>query len=136
MVYLHNKQHNISMPSYTEASPSSIPGQEEECLYPISPQLLPTGSPYVQPHPLTSAQLNSILRPPAIPTNFQLGSPTNCSLASSLAFFHPSLLYPSTINSSGSQSPYGVQNLQNLQQQLRMHHHAQLQRLRHSTLPR
>ncbi|XP_043279896.1 alpha-catulin isoform X3 [Venturia canescens] len=129
-------KHNISMPSYTEVSPTSIPGQEEECLYPISPQLLPTGSPYVQPHPLTSAQLNSILRPNIFTSNFQSGSPTDCSLASSLALFHPTLFYPSTINSSGTQSPYGIQNLQNLQQQLRMHHHAQLQRLKHSTLPR
>ena len=46
-----------------EASPTA-PGQgEEDCLYPISPQMLPTSHPYVQPHPLTRAQLYSSQKP-------------------------------------------------------------------------
>lgn len=52
---------------------SGIPIQsevEEECLYPVSPRLLPSQSPYVQPHPLTSFQLRQILKP----TNLEVGN--------------------------------------------------------------
>ncbi|XP_011496939.1 PREDICTED: uncharacterized protein LOC105361457 [Ceratosolen solmsi marchali] len=55
------------MPKYMELSPTSAPGQgEEDCLYPISPQMLPSGRPYVQPHPLTQTQLYTITKPPSL----------------------------------------------------------------------
>jgi hypothetical protein len=50
-----------------ELSPTSAPGQgEEDCLYPISPQMLPSARPYVQPHPLTQVQLYTITKPPSL----------------------------------------------------------------------
>ncbi|XP_058807307.1 uncharacterized protein LOC131673387 [Phymastichus coffea] len=53
------------MPQYMEMNPPTPPGQgEEDCLYPISPQLIPHARPYVQPHPLTPEQLYAIFRPP------------------------------------------------------------------------
>ncbi|XP_035723014.1 alpha-catulin-like isoform X1 [Vespa mandarinia] len=56
-------KHNVNMPQFVDLSPTPMPGEnEEDCLYPISPQLLPSSSPYVQPHPLTSAQFHNILR--------------------------------------------------------------------------
>ncbi|XP_011699844.1 PREDICTED: alpha-catulin-like [Wasmannia auropunctata] len=127
-------KHNLVMPQYMELSPTTVPGQaEEDCLYPISPQLLPSTSPYVQPHPLTSAQFHSILKPPPpslslLPFNY---SPNVGLSRNSGSFVHPSVL-PYT--SPGTQQPsYCLQNLQLLQLQL---HHAQLQHLRHATLPR
>ncbi|OXU26604.1 hypothetical protein TSAR_006664 [Trichomalopsis sarcophagae] len=61
-------KHNVSMPQYVEASPTSAPGQsEEDCLYPISPTMLPSTRPYVQPTPLTREQLYTIVKPPIDP---------------------------------------------------------------------
>ncbi|XP_050460230.1 alpha-catulin isoform X1 [Cataglyphis hispanica] len=130
-------KHNLVMPQYMEFSPTTVPGQaEEDCLYPISPQLLPSTSPYVQPHPLTSAQFHSILKPsPGLsPSSLSLFGPSinPSSCQNSGSFVHPSIL--STLTTPGSQQPpYCLQNLQLLQLQL---HHAQLQHLRHATLPR
>lgn len=132
------------MPPYMELSPTTVPGQaEEDCLYPISPQLLPSTSPYVQPHPLTSAQFHNILKPPLAlnlclsPFNYgTLPHPTANSAASprnSASFVHPSAL-PFATPGTQQQPPYCLQNLQLLQ--LQLHHHAQLQHLRHATLPR
>ncbi|KAL0100741.1 hypothetical protein PUN28_019252 [Cardiocondyla obscurior] len=131
-------KHNIIMPQYMELSPTTMPGQaEEDCLYPISPQLLPSTSPYVQPHPLTSAQFHSILKPPPsqslslLPFSFSPGHPSTGLSRNSSSFVHPSALPYTT---PGTQQPsYCLQNLQLLQLQL---HHAQLQHLRHATLPR
>ncbi|XP_015595868.1 alpha-catulin isoform X1 [Cephus cinctus] len=123
-------KHGIGMPEYVEVNTTPLQGLvEEECLYPVSPRLLPSGTPYVQPHPLTSAQLQSILRPQQQQTLFRFSSP--CSITShNLSYpFHSNLFATA---SSASQAPY---NLQNLQQQLQMHH-AQLHQLRHATLPR
>ncbi|XP_014476482.1 PREDICTED: alpha-catulin isoform X2 [Dinoponera quadriceps] len=133
-------KHNLVMPQYVELSPTMLPGQaEEDCLYPISPQLLPSTSPYVQPHPLTSAQFHSILKPPGLnlpPFNFAtLSNPTTAASAASrnsASFVHPSVL-PFTTSGPPQPQPYCLQNLQLLQLQL---HHAQLQHLRHATLPR
>lgn len=130
------------MPQYVELSPTTVPGLgEEDCLYPVSPQLLPSTSPYVQPHPLTSAQLHGILRGPGL--NFPLFNTNTLPLPSSTSgsrnsasFVHPSVLpYSSTIHTTGCgpQAPYCLQNLQLLQLQLQQ---AQLQHLRHTTLPR
>ncbi|XP_053975206.1 alpha-catulin isoform X1 [Hylaeus volcanicus] len=135
-------KHNVTMPQYVELSPTTVPGLgEEDCLYPISPQLLPSTSPYVQPHPLTSAQLHNILRPPCL--NFPPLSNATLPLTgatsgsrNSASFVHPSVLpYSSTVQASGCgpQAPYCLQNLQLLQLQLQQ---AQLQHLRHATLPR
>lgn len=56
------------MPQYVEASPTSAPGQgEEDCLYPISPTMLPSARPYLQPTPLTREQLYTIVKPPSPP---------------------------------------------------------------------
>lgn len=133
------------MPQYVELSPT-VPGlAEEDCLYPVSPQLLPSISPYVQPHPLTSAQLHNILRGPNF--NFSQLFNYNNTLANNTtpttatrntaSFVHPSVLpYSSPITSTpscGPQAPYCLQNLQLLQLQLQQ---AQLQHLRHATLPR
>jgi len=134
---LFTTQHNLVMPQYTELSPTT-PGQvEEDCLYPISPQLLPSTSPYVQPHPLTSAQFHSILKPPPslslslLPFNYSPGHPNVGLSRNSGSFVHSSVLPYTT---PGTQQPsYCLQNLQLLQLQL---HHAQLQHLRHATLPR
>ncbi|XP_011865307.1 PREDICTED: alpha-catulin isoform X2 [Vollenhovia emeryi] len=133
-------KHNLVMPQYTELSPTTVPGQaEEDCLYPISPQLLPSTSPYVQPHPLTSAQFHSILKPPPslsclslLPFSYSPGGHPSAGLSrNSGSFVHPSVLPHTT---PGTQQPsYCLQNLQLLQLQL---HHAQLQHLRHATLPR
>ena len=134
------------MPQYVELSPT-IPGlAEEDCLYPVSPQLLPSISPYVQPHPLTSAQLHGILRAPNLGfpllnyNNHTLPNSTSSDTVtrSSTSFVHPSVLPYSkpaaAANSScGPQAPYCLQNLQMLQLQLQQ---AQLQHLRHATLPR
>ncbi|XP_020280569.1 alpha-catulin [Pseudomyrmex gracilis] len=131
-------KHNLVMPQYTELSPMMVPGQaEEDCLYPISPQLLPSTSPYVQPHPLTSAQFYNILKPPPTLSPFNYGTIPNPSAVSGTsrnpgAFVHPSAL-PFTTPGAQQQPPYCLQNLQLLQLQL---HHAQLQHLRHATLPR
>lgn len=131
------------MPQYMELSPT-IPGlAEEDCLYPVSPQLLPSTSPYVQPYPLTSAQLHNILR------GANLGFPlfnyntlpnttsTSTATRNSASFVHPSVLpysTPITTSTCGPQAPYCLQNLQLLQLQLQQ---AQLQHLRHAaTLPR
>nr|XP_034180818.1 alpha-catulin isoform X1 [Osmia lignaria]XP_034180819.1 alpha-catulin isoform X1 [Osmia lignaria] len=135
-------KHNITMPQYVELSPTTVPGLgEEDCLYPVSPQLLPSTSPYVHPHPLTSAQLHGILRAPGL--NFPSFGPSivptttsNTGPRNSASFVHPSVLpYSSTTatSSCGPQAPNCLQNLQMLQLQL---HHAQLQHLRHATLPR
>ncbi|XP_072749232.1 alpha-catulin isoform X2 [Anoplolepis gracilipes] len=130
-------KHNLVMPQYVELSPTMVPGQvEEDCLYPISPQLLPSTSPYVQPHPLTSAQFHSILKPSSglimnPPSSLSLFGPSinPVSCRNSGSFVHPSVLStPGT-----QQPPYCLQNLQLLQLQL---HHAQLQHIRHATLPR
>ncbi|KAL6261974.1 hypothetical protein P5V15_007056 [Pogonomyrmex californicus] len=133
-------KHDLVMPQYMELSPTTVHGQaEEDCLYPISPQLLPSTSPYVQPHPLTSAQFHSILKPPPslslslFPFKYSPGH-ANASTGlsrNSGSFVHPSVLPYTT---PGTQQPsYCLQNLQLLQLQL---HHAQLQHLRHATLPR
>lgn len=46
------------MPLYTDTNQIPLPGvEDEECLYPISPKLLPPSSPYIQPHPLTASHL-------------------------------------------------------------------------------
>ncbi|KAF3426867.1 hypothetical protein E2986_12666 [Frieseomelitta varia] len=92
-------KHNITMPQYVELSPT-IPGlAEEDCLYPVSPQLLPSISPYVQPHPLTTAQLHGILRVPNLGfpllnyNNHTLPNSTTSSdtvTRSSASFVHPS----------------------------------------------
>ncbi|XP_036144774.1 uncharacterized protein LOC118646294 [Monomorium pharaonis] len=127
------------MPQYVEISPTMVPGQaEEDCLYPISPQLLPSTSPYVQPHPLTSAQFHSILKPPSglslslLPFNYSPGLSGIGLSRNSGSFVHPSVVQSYT--APGTQQPsYCLQNLQLLQLQL---HHAQLQHLRHATLPR
>ncbi|XP_033204366.1 alpha-catenin related isoform X3 [Bombus vancouverensis nearcticus] len=136
-------KHNVTMPQYMELSPT-IPGlAEEDCLYPVSPQLLPSTSPYVQPYPLTSAQLHNILR------GANLGFPlfnyntlpnttsTSTATRNSASFVHPSVLpysTPITTSTCGPQAPYCLQNLQLLQLQLQQ---AQLQHLRHAaTLPR
>ncbi|KZC05580.1 PREDICTED: alpha-catulin [Dufourea novaeangliae] len=139
-------KHNLTMPQYVELSPSTMHGlSEEECLYPVSPQLLPSTSPYVQPHPLTSVQLHNILRTPSL--NFSsfnyntlpitTNSAINTGPRNSASFVHPSVLpYSSSNNATsgcGPQAPNCLQNLQLLQLQL---HHAQLQHLRHATLPR
>ncbi|KAG7210393.1 hypothetical protein KM043_011926 [Ampulex compressa] len=132
------------MPQYVELSPPAVHGlAEEDCLYPVSPQLLPSTSPYVQPHPLTSAQFHSILRPPGLaipPMGFStLPPPSNSGSGSrsSASFVHPSVLpYSAPLPSSyGQQAPYCLQqSLQLLQLQLQQ---AQLQQhLRHATLPR
>ncbi|XP_076622080.1 alpha-catenin related isoform X2 [Colletes latitarsis] len=135
-------KHNVAMPQYVELSPTTVPGLgEEDCLYPVSPQLLPSTSPYVQPHPLTSAQLHNILRPPGLnfpPFNSAtLPLPSSASGSrNSASFVHPSVLpYSSTVQASscGPQAPYCLQKLQLLQLQLQQ---AQLQHLRHATLPR
>ncbi|XP_012223699.1 alpha-catulin isoform X2 [Linepithema humile] len=135
-------KHTLMMPQYMELSPTTVPGQaEEDCLYPISPQLLPSTSPYVQPHPLTSAQFHNILKPPLAlnlcPFNYgTLPHPTANSAASprnSASFVHPSAL-PFATPGTQQQPPYCLQNLQLLQ--LQLHHHAQMQHLRHATLPR
>ncbi|XP_076234587.1 alpha-catenin related [Calliopsis andreniformis] len=137
-------KHNVTMPQYVELSPTTVPGLgEEDCLYPVSPQLLPSTSPYVQPHPLTSAQLHNILRAPGLnfpPFNYAtlpLSTSTSANGArNSASFVHPSVL-PYSANSPqtscGPQAPHCLQNLQLLQLQLQ---HAQLQHLRHTTLPR
>ncbi|KYQ56467.1 Alpha-catulin [Trachymyrmex zeteki] len=132
-------KHNLVMPQYMELSPTTVPGQaEEDCLYPISPQLLPSTSPYVQPHPLTSAQFHNILKPPPslnlslLPFNtYSPGHPNVGLSRNSGSFAHPSVLPYTT--PGAQQPPYCLQNLQLLQLQL---HHAQLQHLRHATLPR
>ncbi|XP_031837129.1 alpha-catenin related isoform X4 [Nomia melanderi] len=134
-------KHNVTMPQYVELSPTTVPGlSEEDCLYPVSPQMLPSTSPYVQPHPLTSSQLHNILRIPGlnIPTfNYgTLPAVTGSSTGSrnTASFVHPSVLpYSSSTTGCGPQAPNCLQNLQLLQMQL---HHAQLQHLRHATLPR
>ncbi|XP_077263599.1 alpha-catenin related isoform X3 [Temnothorax americanus] len=131
-------KHNLVMPQYMELSPTTVPGQaEEDCLYPISPQLLPSTSPYVQPHPFTPAQFHSILKPPPslslslLPFNYNPGHPNAGLSRNSGSFMHPSVLPYTT---PGTQQPsYCLQNLQLLQLQL---HHAQLQHLKHATLPR
>ncbi|XP_032683006.1 alpha-catulin isoform X2 [Odontomachus brunneus] len=133
-------KHNLVMPQYVELSPTTLPGQaEEDCLYPISPQLLPSTSPYVQPHPLTSAQFHSILKPPGLnlaPFNYatlpNMATTANAASRNSTSFIHPSVL-PFTTSGPPQPQPYCLQNLQLLQLQL---HHAQLQHLRHATLPR
>ncbi|XP_023248647.1 uncharacterized protein LOC106639330 [Copidosoma floridanum] len=62
-------KHNLSMPQFVDVNPASVPGLgEEDCLYPISPQMLPNAKPYVQPHPLTLAQLYTIVKQPAAPS--------------------------------------------------------------------
>ncbi|XP_043251272.1 alpha-catulin isoform X2 [Colletes gigas] len=135
-------KHNVAMPQYVELSPTTVPGLgEEDCLYPVSPQLLPSTSPYVQPHPLTSAQLHNILRAPGLNfppfNNATLPLPSSASGSrNSASFVHPSVLpYSSTVQASscGPQAPYCLQKLQLLQLQLQQ---AQLQHLRHATLPR
>lgn len=64
LLYIFTHQHNVSMPQSVEVSPTSALGQgEEDCLYPISPQMLPGTRPYVQPHPLTRQQLYTIVKP-------------------------------------------------------------------------
>nr|XP_033323883.1 alpha-catulin-like [Megalopta genalis] len=137
-------KHNLTMPQYVELSPTTVPGlSEEDCLYPVSPQMLPSTSPYVQPHPLTSTQLHNILRVPSLnfpPFNYNTLPVTSSSGStgsrSSASFVHPSVLPYSTPTGSatcGPQAPHCLQNLQLLQLQL---HHAQLQHLRHATLPR
>lgn len=124
-----------------------VGGLEEECLYPVSPRLLPSRSPYVQPRPLTSSQLRNILRAPAPLQQFPPPSPSlNPALRSLHGNFFNSLLNkghntqpqrPCTISfplsytlpapgpgpASGSRTnPQGHHqtsyNLQNLQQQL------------------
>lgn len=134
------------MPQYVELSPTTVPGLgEEDCLYPVSPQLLPSTSPYVQPHPLTSAQLHNILRAPGLnfpPFNYT-ATPLSTSTSTvsngsrnSASFVHPSVLPYSAANSQtgcGPQAPHCLQNLQLLQLQLQQ---AQLQHFRHATLPR
>ena len=51
------------MPEVMMTSRASFLGMaEEDCLYPISPQLLPSASPYLQPHPLTAYQLHNIFK--------------------------------------------------------------------------
>ncbi|XP_025161245.1 alpha-catulin isoform X2 [Harpegnathos saltator] len=133
-------KHNLVMPQYVELSPTTLPGQaEEDCLYPISPQLLPSTSPYVQPHPLTSAQFHSILKPPSLnlpsfnyATLPNPATTANAASRNSASFIHPSVL-PFTTSGPPQPQPYCLQNLQLLQLQL---HHAQLQHLRHATLPR
>ncbi|XP_017761241.1 PREDICTED: alpha-catulin isoform X2 [Eufriesea mexicana] len=135
-------KHNVTMPQYVELSPT-VPGlAEEDCLYPVSPQLLPSTSPYVQPHPLTSAQFHGILRSPNLGfplfnyNTHQTTTASNNSTRNSASFVHPSVLpFSSTATNSscGPQAPYCLQNLQLLQLQLQQ---AQLQHLRHATLPR
>lgn len=130
------------MPQYVEVSPT-MPGlAEEDCLYPVSPQLLPSTSPYVQPHPLTTAQFHGILRSPNLGFplfNFnphQAATASTSTTRNSASFVHPSVLPYSpnaTASSCGPQAPYCLQNLQLLQLQLQQ---AQLQHLRHATLPR
>ncbi|XP_015177338.1 PREDICTED: alpha-catulin isoform X4 [Polistes dominula] len=124
-------KHNINMPQFVDLSPTLMPGQnEEDCLYPISPQLLPSSSPYVQPHPLTSAQFHNILRTSlnlsafnpyfnmiptntnttttinttnaktSIPTTTATTTTTNNPNKSSTSFVHPSVLPFSTNNST------------------------------------
>ncbi|XP_018056032.1 PREDICTED: alpha-catulin isoform X3 [Atta colombica] len=131
-------KHNLIMPQYMELSPTTMPGQaEEDCLYPISPQLLPSTSPYVQPHPLTTAQFHNILKPSPnlslslLPFNYSPGHPNVGLSRNSGSFVHSSVLPYTTPGTQ--QPPYCLQNLQLLQLQL---HHAQLQHLRHATLPR
>ncbi|KOC61116.1 Alpha-catulin, partial [Habropoda laboriosa] len=139
-------KNNITMPQYVEVSPTTVPGlAEEDCLYPVSPQLLPSTSPYVQPHPLTSSQLHSILRGPNLnfpPFNYNTLPNTATTTSStsvsrnSASFVHPSVLPYSTTGTTsgcGPQAPYCLQNLQLLQLQL---YQAQLQHLRHATMPR
>lgn len=57
-----------------EMKPKTVPGQgEEDCMYPISPQLLPHGRPYTQPFPLTRTQLYAITKPlESIPVMYDL----------------------------------------------------------------
>ncbi|XP_017885528.1 alpha-catulin isoform X2 [Ceratina calcarata] len=137
-------KHNVTMPHYVELSPTTVPGLgEEDCLYPISPQLLPSTSPYVLPHPLTSAQLHNILRVPGL--NFPMfnynslptsNACTTSNSRNSASFVHPSVLPYSSSNAvsgCGPEAPNCLQNLQMLQLQLQQ---AQLQHLRHATLPR
>ncbi|XP_076750379.1 alpha-catenin related isoform X2 [Xylocopa sonorina] len=138
-------KHNVTMPQYVELSPTTMPGLgEEDCLYPISPQLLPSSGSYVLPHPLTSAQLHSILRGPSL--NFPLfnhnyntlpsTTSTNTGSRNTTSFVHPSVIPFSatgTTSGCGPQAPHCLQNLQMLQLQLQQ---AQLQHLRHATLPR
>ncbi|CAK9821329.1 Ctnnal1 [Anthophora retusa] len=139
-------KHNVMMPQYVEISPTTMPGlAEEDCLYPVSPQLLPSTSPYVQPHPLTSTQLHNILRGPNLnfpPFNYNTipntvtTTTTNSGSRNSTSFVHPSVLpysTSSTTSGCGPQAPYCLQNLQLLQLQL---YQAQLQHLRHTTMPR
>ncbi|XP_029170628.1 alpha-catulin isoform X2 [Nylanderia fulva] len=132
-------KHNLVMPQYMELSPTTVPGQaEEDCLYPISPQLLPSTSPYVQPHPLTSAQFHSILKPspgfgPSSLSSLFGPSINPGSCRNSGTFVHPSVLSTTFTTPGTQQPPYCLQNMQLLQLQL---HHAQLQHLRHATLPR
>ncbi|CAL7948667.1 unnamed protein product [Xylocopa violacea] len=138
-------KHNVTMPQYVELSPTTMPGLgEEDCLYPISPQLLPSSGSYVLPHPLTSAQLHNILRGPSL--NFPLfnhnyntlpsTTSTNTGSRNTTSFVHPSVIPFSatgTTSGCGPQAPHCLQNLQMLQLQLQQ---AQLQHLRHATLPR
>ncbi|XP_076293574.1 alpha-catenin related isoform X2 [Lasioglossum baleicum] len=138
-------KHNVTMPQYVELSPTTMPGlSEEDCLYPVSPQMLPSTSPYVQPHPLTTTQLHNILRPSlnllpfnynTLPTTGSTASGVSTGSRNSASFVHPSVLPYSNTNNAGCgpQAPHCLQNLQLLQLQL---HHAQLQHLRHATLPR
>lgn len=60
------------MPELTDSSqPTTVRGaSEEDCLYPVTPQMLPSAGPYVQPRPLTSAQLRDMLVPKFNPYNF------------------------------------------------------------------
>lgn len=54
----------MNLPPYMEMTAKTVPGQgEEDCMYPISPQLLPHGRPYLQPYPLTRTQLYTITKP-------------------------------------------------------------------------
>ena len=49
------------MPQCMENSQVLIPGMgEEDCLYPIHPQLLPSSSLFLQPYPLTTAHFHAI----------------------------------------------------------------------------
>ncbi|XP_046630539.1 alpha-catulin isoform X1 [Neodiprion virginianus] len=143
-------KHKVSMPELVDAGPAPLPVStgvlgpgpvEEECLYPVSPKLLPSRSPYVQPRPLTSYQLRNILKPSLPPQQPLL---PHCSvhgtLLQSLLGKRPQgldsthgmrpvsipipLVTPGTLppNPQGLRASYDLQNLQNLQQQLHQMH--------------
>lgn len=116
------------MPRYVEVNSSAAPGLgEEDCLYPISPRLLPTSSPYVQPHPLTSYQLHNILRSPTpLLASHLTDLPVNCPL------FNYSYPLTSPPHHSAIRPISGTRILHDLQesqtQMLQMRHSATLRR--------